>query len=210
MKKIMFSDRYGLTQAVLQGKKTMTRRIAYSEPIAYKLHIGRDDIGHVILCDGWNKVAVSRYAIGEEVAVAQCYEDAILDVGEEEWNKLHKWYCIENLRKRKGLHNKMFVQADLMPHRIKIMNIKLERLQDICEEDIYKEGFEKQAVNNGWGNAAWHWEVMLTYMDDLGRYREIRSANPQEAFACLIDNLSGYGTWENNPLVWVYTFELVV
>ena len=28
MKKIMFNDRYGLTQAVLEGKKTMTRRIS--------------------------------------------------------------------------------------------------------------------------------------------------------------------------------------
>ena len=27
MKKIMFNDRYGLTQAVLEGKKTMTRRL---------------------------------------------------------------------------------------------------------------------------------------------------------------------------------------
>lgn len=27
MKKIMFNDKYGLTQAVLEGRKTMTRRI---------------------------------------------------------------------------------------------------------------------------------------------------------------------------------------
>lgn len=27
MKKIMFNDRYGLTQAVIEGRKTMTRRI---------------------------------------------------------------------------------------------------------------------------------------------------------------------------------------
>lgn len=27
MKKIMFNDEYGLTDAVLQGRKTMTRRI---------------------------------------------------------------------------------------------------------------------------------------------------------------------------------------
>lgn len=27
MKKIMFNDRFGLTQAVLEGRKTMTRRI---------------------------------------------------------------------------------------------------------------------------------------------------------------------------------------
>lgn len=30
MKKIMFNDRYGLTQAVLEGRKTQTRRIAYT------------------------------------------------------------------------------------------------------------------------------------------------------------------------------------
>lgn len=28
MKKIMFNDRYGLTQAVIEGRKTMARRLA--------------------------------------------------------------------------------------------------------------------------------------------------------------------------------------
>lgn len=32
MKKIMFNDRYGLTQAVIEGRKTMTRRLAASSP----------------------------------------------------------------------------------------------------------------------------------------------------------------------------------
>ena len=32
MKKIMFNDRYGLTQAVLDGRKTMTRRIIKPQP----------------------------------------------------------------------------------------------------------------------------------------------------------------------------------
>ena len=30
MKKIMFNDKYGLTQSVLEGRKTQTRRIAYT------------------------------------------------------------------------------------------------------------------------------------------------------------------------------------
>lgn len=29
MKKIMFNDKYGLTKAVLEGRKTQTRRIGY-------------------------------------------------------------------------------------------------------------------------------------------------------------------------------------
>lgn len=33
MKKIFFSDEYGLTQAVLEGRKTMTRRVCkYDRP----------------------------------------------------------------------------------------------------------------------------------------------------------------------------------
>lgn len=31
MKKIMFNDKYGLTQAVLEGRKTQTRRIISKE-----------------------------------------------------------------------------------------------------------------------------------------------------------------------------------
>lgn len=31
MQKIMFNDRYGLTQAVIEGRKTMTRRLIPDE-----------------------------------------------------------------------------------------------------------------------------------------------------------------------------------
>lgn len=32
---------------------------------------------------------------------------------------------------------------------------------------------------------------------------------PKMAFEELIDKVSGRGTWESNPIVWVYEFELV-
>ena len=35
MKKIMFNDKYGLTQAVLDGRKTQTRR-NYMQPLSIK------------------------------------------------------------------------------------------------------------------------------------------------------------------------------
>ena len=37
MKKIMFNDRYGLTQAVIEGRKTMTRRIVRNQEEYYEL-----------------------------------------------------------------------------------------------------------------------------------------------------------------------------
>jgi hypothetical protein len=33
--------------------------------------------------------------------------------------------------------------------------------------------------------------------------------NPRKAFASLIDKISGKGTWDKNPWIWVYYFELV-
>ena len=32
--------------------------------------------------------------------------------------------------------------------------------------------------------------------------------SPRDAFADLIDKVSGKGTWEENPFVWVYEFKL--
>ena len=32
---------------------------------------------------------------------------------------------------------------------------------------------------------------------------------PREAFACLIDKVSGKGTWESNPYVYAYEFNLM-
>ena len=37
----------------------------------------------------------------------------------------------------------------------------------------------------------------------------IKYDTAQQAFAALIDRVSGRDTWVKNPLVWVYQFELV-
>jgi hypothetical protein len=50
---------------------------------------------------------------------------------------------------------------------------------------------------------------MLVYYDNKGLTKQIRSREPKEAFSFLIDKVSGNGTWESNPWVFVYTFELI-
>ncbi|MBO5626092.1 MAG: hypothetical protein J5953_09910 [Prevotella sp.] len=71
MKKIMFNDRYGLTQAVLNGTKTMTRRIVPEGTIRMaqmevSIHGGN-------LADRIKDH--SLYLWHDEVAVAQRYEE---------------------------------------------------------------------------------------------------------------------------------------
>ena len=92
----------------------------------------------------------------------------------------------------------MFVRADKMPHAIRITNIRIERLQDISEADCLKEGIWR-GDNVGF-EAATYW------------YHGLANSSfrtPQEAYASLIDRISGKGTWKSNPYVFVYDFELI-
>ena len=213
MKKIMFNDKYGLTRAVLDGNKTMTRRIIkcpkeidgkWVSGLAIVRHPkSREVIECLALDDEGGEISniVPRYKVGEIVAVAQKYKDF-------RWPAPQRSDFQEILHSA-GWNNKMYVRADLMPYQVRITSIRIERLQDISDDDVYKEGFSKEVVNNGWGNAAYHWEAILVYYDGLGRSKEIRSCNPREAYATLIDKVSGNGTWANNPYVFAYSFELV-
>lgn len=214
MKKIAFSDKYKLTQAVLEGRKTMTRRICeYDRPnetydIAFPLFEPNDydndgDIksplnyafgwkngnGEFI---GWN---IPRYKVGEVVAIAQSYDSFYDDS------------CDPRMfPSGAGWTNKMFVKADLMPHHIEITGIKIERLRDISDEDCLKEGVELNTRQ-------YEYDGTKRYcVRGLGPWRAIgcdQFDTPREAFAALIDKVSGKGAWDSNPYVFVYEFELI-
>lgn len=68
MKKIMFNDKYGLTQAVLEGRKTQTRRTFLKRGEEFLLHG---------ITPGYFISVRSRYTLGETIAIAQKYEDLI-------------------------------------------------------------------------------------------------------------------------------------
>ena len=220
MKKIMFNDRFGLTKAVLDGTKTMTRRV-----IPELLNVEDPDISEWGLTDGGKAMITlyeggrpttdifPMYQPGEVVAVAQSYKDAGIDPHFLMFQPIKGSTYFAEMEIEAmftgGWNNKMFVRADLMPHQIRITDIKVERLQNISDDDVYREGFSKNFINNGWGNAAFHEESVLVYYDKLGLTKTIRSIYPKDAFAVLIDKVSGKGTWESNPWVFAYSFELI-
>jgi len=175
MKKIMFNDKYGLTQAVLDGRKTMTRRVVTQNSMTD------------ILC------GYSRYQVGEVVAIAQSYRDVYLNSG--------SIYKIGLLGRTAGWRNKMYVSAGDMPHHIKITNIRVEHLQDISDEDCLREGVYMDYDEHG--------GLYTTPYYDYPNNKHNGFDSPREAFAALIDKVSGKGIWDSNPMVWVYEFELV-
>lgn len=105
------------------------------------------------------------------------------------------------LGKSKGWNNKMFVRAEACKHQIRITNVRAERLQDISDEDCLKEGIIKGKV----GSEDTHF-MDAYYIPTL---KKDPFCTPQGACSYLIDKISGKGTWENNPYVFVYDFELV-
>lgn len=169
MKKIMFSDAFCLTLAVLNGSKTMTRRVL------------RDNVP----LGNWEETAKKLpYKVGEVVAIAQSYNT----IGKTQYDKFGNGVP--------GNSNKMFVKADLLPHHIKITDVKVERLQSISDADILREG-------------VWQFDELFYVSKNIGYAPEVAFPSAREAFWYLIDKISGKGTWESNPWVVAYSFELV-
>lgn len=223
MKKILFNDKYRLTQAVLEGRKTTTRRIVTDKKLHYwkcscpdmvivrvpesqklktdddNTYFGiKDKISSEYYCD----TITSPYKVGEVVAIAQSYMDVDL-FHRKGKNAAYLEYLdsiLPELKLSPGWGNKMFTKAALMPHHIKITDIKVERLQDISDEDCLKEGIYKGRC----GSADTHFMDAYYYKGDIQPY-----CTPREAFAALIDKVSGKGTWLKNPYVFCYSFKLI-
>jgi len=197
MQKAFFNDRYQQTDAVIEGRKTRATQIMTGIDFPVNMVMGRalpDKDGKIYaVANGENIIVKLRYKVGEVVAVAQCYYNAFSSRCD---------IPVYGADRTPGWLNKMFVRADLMPHQIRITGIRCERLQDISDEDCMKEGV-----------------VDVTYFKTGGRPYELFALpgheyeetfnTPRQAFAALIDKVSGRGTWDRNPWVAVYEFELV-
>lgn len=213
----MFNDKYGLTKAVLDGRKTQTRRIVpkrvldkikqfqeYYYDATFDMLEGIELLTHYFLTENCGKLP---YNIGEVVAVAQNYCSIADELGDLD-NATCAAHYEKNIEKAQeylmlmehpGFYNKMFVASDKMIHQIRITNVRLEKLEDISEQDAIAEGITY---------------VGLTY-DDYGEPMFVIDgcketfSSARDAYACLINKISGKGTWANNPYVFVYDFEVI-
>lgn len=214
MKKIMFNDKFSLTQAVLEGRKTMTRRI-----VTYPLKFRGVNVAGYFVCkrpsgevteicmydedermiDGGQ--ILPKYKVGEVVAIAQSYKD--LGYDPDSLDRAPKDLGIRGFMKHSaGWNNKMFVSAAACKKHIRITGVKCERLQDISEADCLKEGIIKYTKD---GTV---FKYDLSDRFEMFSWQDMKRS-PREAFSALIDKVSGKGAWECNPFVWAYEFELI-
>ncbi len=198
MDKISFDDKHDLTKATIEGWKKMTLRIVpkglmeEAHAYAHRVHGDGHDMKDYLLEN-------ARYKVGQIVAIAECYRTLYRN------GKLpfHNGASLDKYIDMAGWGNKMFVKASLMPNKIRFTNVRVELLQDITDEDCLKEGIiSKTLCPPG--------DITYYYVPGMPvRSKRDIFPTPRDAFATLIDKISGKGTWENNPWVYVYEYELV-
>ena len=200
-KKIMFNDKFGLTQAVIDGRKTQTRRIIKVQPSYKNLDIAFP----VFVEDDWppknplygtfcwvNKDNPEEYTDwirplfkdGEVVAIAQSMCDVYA-----EWDMIHSGKDTKALMKKFGgspcFNNKMFVKASEMPHQIRITNVRLQKLQDISDDDCLKEGIiHAYTMEDG---------TKIYHTPHVNGDYDLSTDDVKEAFAHLINKVSRNG-----------------
>ena len=212
----MFNDKFLLTKAVLEGRKTQTRRIIKSsdafERVNPDFDWDREDIKNwensfTLTVQNMSEEEKKncfdylldhpKYKVGEVVAVAQSYRDCggINKDGRPNWDVIAEAKGASH----SGWSNKMFVAADMMIHQIRITDVRVERLQDISDVECLKEGIQKMLTGCEYYQYSF-------YDNDKGLWNNYKT--PREAFARLINKVSRKDVWEENPYVFVYDFEL--
>ncbi len=209
MKGIIFTEsNFNLT---VQRVKTMTRRIIKSQPDnirSFNRVLGNtpdyelsekpwtpEPAYHFFMHEG--KYLKPRYKVGETVYLKEPY---IITGQTYEYEYLHENKTdIACIKRNGGYKNKLFMPEKYARYFIKITNVRAERLQDISEEDCIKEGIKVGRCGN---ESKW---MKAFYVEgDNQPYITAR-----RAYEMLINKINGKDTWQSNPWVWVYEYELI-
>lgn len=199
---ILFSG--PMVNAILDGRKTMTRRI-----------VKFDDAGRVRLgkrCwhrDDPDAVRGCQYGLpGDRLWVRETFSDDWKpDIAYRADGGLDADRFDAGVRWRPSIH----MPRSASRITLEIADVRIERLQDISDDDAKAEGVSIPVSHTGRGlinvnklltggeftQAPKHWDDWTAV--DIRRH----------AFASLWVDINGAGSWAFNPIVWVVSFKRV-
>jgi hypothetical protein len=214
MKGILFTE--PLFHKVISGEKTVTRRIVKPQPdwingeipfcesdfrIPSRCHVNEDldhyfevkpryKVGDTVFLKEPYKIV---YALMSAVQIKLEYSQKQILINDEDYTVPKLWFIKrikEQNKSKTGFCNKMFMPEFLAQHFIEITDVRCERLQEITEDDCFKEGVKYE-------------------MWDFDHSGDNIGFDPQQAYAALIDKINGKETWESNPYVFRYEFKYI-
>lgn len=214
---ILFST--PMVQAILEGRKTQTRRIIKPQPIEKSCtELVAKMSGHenALLYDD------CKYGIpGDHLWVRETHyryghwkKNGMTKTGKQKWSFIPDPHFSEvryvdnppmkiekNTFRGIGWYKRssLFMPRTASRINLKITNIRVERLNDITEEDAQKEGIEKITCKQHPEN--------ISYRDV--NCRVIAYDTAIDAFHQLWESINGIGSWNQNPWVWVIEFKRI-
>lgn len=212
-----------MVRALLDGSKTQTRRVLKGFDRAHDIEL-RDDRwiasgdaptnydGEVQMNDWQEQIRCPYGQSGDRLYVRETFMD-LTGTGVEHRNAdgLRQQFAYaaefppesygDSARKDYGLKWKPSIHMPRAASRIllEIVSVRVERLNDISEEDAKAEGIENNPRLDPAGPCHWR---------HYGR--EHTGINcPIESYRTLWEAISGAGSWDANPWVWVVEFKRV-
>ena len=189
MKPIIFSTL--MVQAILDGRKTQTRRVIKIDdtPENWKISIAGTSIVRAEPYD----VKLPRYAAGDILWVREtwsihecvkCQAGIPALGGECKCEYVYRTnYGATDFRWKPSIH----MPREAARIFLRVTNVRVERLQDITEEDTIAEGMSKTLVDG------------VVFISAKGNFH---------VFWDSLNIKRGYG-WDTNPWVWVIEFEKI-
>lgn len=193
-KPILFST--PMVYAILDGRKTMTRRVVKPQP--------QKVLENTIWFDGnsgkWKPWVTPYGRIGDILWVRETWQETTwMSKDDENYGYIYK--ASENGKDwEENTENWKWKPSIFMPReacriKLRITDIRIERLNRISEKDAKAEGVEP--LENGYK------QYIKTRLDKVTGYASY-------SFMTLWESINGNGSWEKNPYVWVIVFERVV
>lgn len=188
LRSLKFNDE--MLQAVTVGSKTQTRRPIEDYPVfeladngLWRVH-GPSPRQQAVLDEDDNVIDVIPEGTFEKILILPKYIDR---------------YCPYT----KG---ETFINAcdkDGNPVLTLAVRVRVERLNDISEEDAKAEGV--RAIENNFGNGPAYCDYLLPNLDDTAEWYNRAS----DSFKSLWKSIYGAESWRANPWVWVIEFRRV-
>lgn len=205
-KPILFNTE--MVQATLEGRKTATRRIMKPQPLfkTSRKYIFADETCPKKFEDCDNIFDVYQYQVGDILYVRETfcevpyeYEHIPMENGHITVPKIA--YRADSKIDYTGIWKpSIHMPKELARIFLKVTNVRVERLQDITEEQARKEGVKDPY------NYMEPWFYERPSMKELTYHI---AAFAGLWFSILPKYYQDYMTWEANPWVWVIEFERV-
>lgn len=195
---ILFSA--DMVRAILEGRKTQTRRIMKPQPHplvqAVERHNKSTYLGKIHLNEWQNEIRGGwKCPYGESGELLWVRETFTNDANNQEKPIWVYKADAPNYTLNSGQRWKPSIHMPRIASRItlEIEDIRAERLQDISEEDAIAEGIEIFGIA---------WKI---YHKNHDYYTQ----EPIIAYKSLWQTINGWESWDQNPWVWVIKFKII-